>query len=262
MLEILAIIMQASLSITVTISQFASYIKYKMVPPFWDGIIHMYPQRFNDRLRWSKVIILTMISISLCTLAAAVGIGLNSIIKPEPEAADIQPVKTWAKNNTEARVAWVRSLICFLPTYLTWIGARIQFMVAAYNLRWGFRNLHSLMFYDTPLVNQLTLHKNIHLRLSQLTGDLGNILWGYTRASMAMCIFDMCFVIFALHESHESSEIMGFVSLLILVYCIIGIIVMFIISANTWVSWWFYTSWSEVHRNEEIGTAMTQKWLC
>ena len=129
------------------------------------------------------------------------------------------------------------TVICFLPSYITWMGAYLLFKVASYYLRCGFRDLHSLMSDDTQLVNQLALHKTVHLRLSQLTGDLDDILWGYTGASMAMCMFNMCFVIFAFHESHGGSEIMGSFSLLILVLVPMGIIVMCSISINTWVSW-------------------------
>ena len=129
------------------------------------------------------------------------------------------------------------TVICFLPSYITWMDAYLLFMTAAYYQRWGFMELHNLMSDDTQLVNQLAFHKTAHLRLSQMTGDLDDILWGYTGASMAMCVFNMCFVIFAFHESHRSSEIMGSVSLLILVLATIGIIVMCSIPINKWVSW-------------------------
>ena len=60
---------------------------------------------------------------------------------------------------------------------------------------------------------------------------------GIYRSKHDMCIFNMCFVIFAFHESQRSSEIMGSVSLLILVLVTMGIIVVYSISINTWVSW-------------------------
>ena len=51
------------------------------------------------------------------------------------------------------------TVICFLPSYITWMGAYLLFKVASYYLRCGFRDLHSLMSDDTQLVNQLALHK-------------------------------------------------------------------------------------------------------
>ena len=230
-------IMQGPIVICLAVGQFSSFFKYRQVLPFWDGMIHMYPQKFHNSRNWSKFIILTMVIISLCILAASVSSGFYLILKQEPDAAYIKLIEPWAGNFTEARVAYITTVICFLPCYITWMGAGLQFMVAAYYLRWGFRELHNLMSDGTQLVNQLALHKTVHLRLSQLTGGLDDILWGYTGASMAMCIFDMCFVIFAFQERYRSSDIMGSVSLLIMAIATMGIIVVYSISINTWVSW-------------------------
>ena len=236
-IENLITIMQGSIVICLGIGQFFSFFKYRQVLPFWDGMIHMYPQKFHNGLNWSKFIIMTIVIISLCILATAVSSGFYLILKPEPDAAYIKLTEPWAGDVTEARVAYIITVICFLPPNITWMGAGLEFLVAAYYLRWGFMELHRLMSDDTQLVSQLALHKTVHLRLSQLTGDLDDILWGYTGASMTMCIFDMCFVIFVFHESHRSSEIMGSVSLLILAFVTMGIIVVYSISINTWVSW-------------------------
>ena len=236
-IENLITIMQGSTMICLAIGQFSSFFKYRQVLPFWYGMIHMYPQRFYNRLNWSRFTILTMVIISLCILATSVGSGIYLVLKPEHEAAYIKLTEPWSGNIAEARVAYVLTVICFLPSYITWMGAGLQFMVAAYYLRCGFRDLYILISDDTQLVNQLALHKTVHLRLSQLTVDLDDILWGYTGASMAMCMFNMCFVIFAFHESHRSSEIMGSASLFLMALATMGIIVVYSISINTWVSW-------------------------
>ena len=237
-MENMITIMQESFYICTIISQLASFFKYRKVLPFLDGMIYMYPQKFNNRLRWPKFIILTMIIFSLCIVASAVGSGFYLILKPTPDANFIKVVQPWAGNITEIRVAYMITIICFLPSYITWIGSGILFMVAAYYLRWGFRDLHNLMSDDTQFVNQLTLHKTIHLRLSRLTGEFDDIVWGYIGASMTMCIFDMCFVIFALHKSQDSYEIMGSISLVMMVLVTMGIIIVSSISINTWVSWY------------------------
>ena len=198
----------------------------------------MYPQKFSKSLKRPKFIILALIIISLCILIATVSSGLYSMLKPEPGAVYMELAEPWAGDGMDARVAYLITVVCFLPPYITWFGTCIQFMVAAYYLQWGFRDIYSLMFDDAHLVNQLALHKTKHWLLSQMTGDLDDILRGYTGASMSMCIFDMCFVIFTLHESHKSSDIMTSTLLLIMMLITTAIIVVPSISINSWVSWY------------------------
>ena len=69
------------------------------------------------------------------------------------------------------------SIAYFLPPYINWASASILFIVATYYLRWGSKDLHNTMASDTQLVNQMALHKRAHTRLSQMTGDLDDILW-------------------------------------------------------------------------------------
>ena len=114
-IENLITIMQGSIVICLGIGQFFSFFKYRQVLPFWDGMIHMYPQKFHNGLNWSKFIIMTMVIISLCILATAVSSGFYLILKPEPDAAYIKLTEPWAGDVTEARVAYIITVICFLP---------------------------------------------------------------------------------------------------------------------------------------------------
>ena len=234
--ESMLIIMQVSFYIAIGISQIASFVKYKKVISFWDGIVHISPQKFNNHLKWQKVTIWVIIITSICAMPAIYSGGFYLILRSEPKAAYLKLADPWSGNSMEASIAYAITSICFLPPCGTWIGAFLLLIVAAYYLRRGFKDLHSFMSDDTQLINQLALHKLQYLRLSQLVEDLDDILWGYTGASMAMCTFDMCFIISALHGSHKPYEIIFSVALLMSLLITMGLIVVPSISINTWVS--------------------------
>ena len=228
-------IMQASLYVTTCISQFASFFKYRKILSFWDNIVHVYPEKFNIQYGRPTVIMWVTIIMTLGTLSAAVSTGFYFMLKPNPDPSYIRLAEPWTETVTEARVAYMMTAICFLPAYITWMCACLLFMVSVYYLRWGFKNLYKLMTDDTQLINQLALHKFQHMRLSQLTEDLDSILWGHIGASLTMCTFDLCLLIFTFHGSHRVTDIMGSIALLILALSTMTIIAVLSISINTWV---------------------------
>ena len=236
--ENMLLIMQVSFYVTTSISQLASFIKYRQVLSFWDDLVNMLPERFNKQLGWSKVIIWVIIITAICSLTAVDVTAFYFVLKSNPETTYTKMATPWLGSVNEARVAVVATISCFLPSSITWFGAGQLFMVAAYYLRWGFKDLYGRMATDTQLVNQLATHKHGHMRLSQMTEDLDDILWGYTGASIIMSTFDMCFVIFTLRDSHSTLEIMGSVALITLALSTMIIIVVFSISINTWVSFY------------------------
>ena len=214
----------------------SSYFKYRNILLFWDGMVHSFPLKFNSHLRRPKAIILVINITMMCLMFVRYNTEFYWIFKPEAGSASMKLAEPWTGNVLEARVAYVVTAICFLSAFSTWVSAGLLFTVAVYYLIWEFMDLHRLMCDDTQLVMQLTLHKRRHLCLSQMVGDLDDILWGYIGTSMIMCTFDMCFVISALHESQRSYEIMGFVALLSVLFLTLGILVVPSISINTWVS--------------------------
>ena len=82
----------------------------------------------------------------------------------------------------------------------------------------------------------ISLVQREHMFLSQMTRKLDDILWGYIGASMIMCTFDMCFVIFTLCDSHSTLVTVESVALLWMALTTMAAIVLFSISINTWVS--------------------------
>ena len=229
-------IMQLSFYATTSISQFASFFKYRRVLPFWDGLVDLHPMMFNDRLRWPKIIVWVLTIKTICQLISADATAFYFILKSDPDPIFIKLAEPWTGSVKEARVAFVTTIVCLLPSYINWICAGHLLWVASYYLRWGFRDLQSRMANDTQLVNQLAMYKREHMRLSQLTGDLDDILWGYIGASMISCTFDMCFVIFTFRDSHSTVAIVGSVTLLWMALFTMVVIVLFSISINTWVS--------------------------
>ena len=229
-------IMQVSFYVTTCMSQFASFFKYRQILSFWDGLVHLYPQRFNDGLRWQKYIIWVLTITAICQLTAMVASALYFILKADPDPIYIKLAEPWTGSAKEARVAFLTATISLFPSYITWICAGHLFVVSSYYLRWGFKDLQGRMTHETQLLNQLSLYKREHMFLSQMTRKLDDILWGYIGASMIMCTFDMCFVIFTLRDSHTTLGTIGSVVVLWMSLSTMTIIVLFSISINTWVS--------------------------
>ena len=234
--ENILVIMQVAFYVTASISQFASFFNYRQVLSFWDGLVHLQPQRFNDQLRWPKVIIWALTILVICQLTTIDASTSYFIMKSDPDSIYMNLAEPWTGSVKEARVAFVTTRICFLPSCITWLCGGHFFEVAAYYLRCGFKDLQGHMANDTQVVSQLATYKREHMRLSQMTGDLDDILWGYTGASIIMCTFDMCFVIFALRNSHSTLGTAGSVAILWMTLYTMAIIVLFSISINTWVS--------------------------
>ena len=230
-------VIQVSLLVTTGICQLASYFKYKKVLPFWDSLLQFYPQKFNCQLRRPKVFIWVMIIATICYASLSVGAGCYQFLKSDSGEAYIKLAEPWSENIKEARIAYMVSIAYFLPLYINWASARILLVVATYYLRWGFKDLHNTMASDTRLVNQIALHKRAHMRLSQMTGDLDDILWGYNGANIAMCTVDLCLVIYTLQNSKGVMEFGGSIMLLIMAVITMSIITVLSLSINAWVSW-------------------------
>ena len=229
--------MQVSLLVTTGICQLTSYFQYKKVLPFWDNLLQFYLQKFNCQLRRPKVLIRVIIIATICYATLSVGAGCYQFFKSDPGEAYIKLAEPWSENIKEARIAYMVSIAYFLPPYINWASARILFVVATYYLRWGFKDLHNTMASDTLLVNQMASHKRAHMRLSQMTGDLDDILWGYNGASIVMCTVDLCLVIYTLHYTKGFMEFGGSIMLLFMAVITMSIITALSLSINTWVSW-------------------------
>ena len=228
--------MQTSLYVTTSINQFASIFKYRKILPFWDGMLFLTTQRSDAQLKKTKVIMWVMVVMAICNMAAVDFTGFAFVLKPDPAAAYIKLAEPWSGNVKEARIAFMTTIICFLPSYITWTSACLYFLTAGFYLRRGFRDQHILMENDLQLVDRLALHKLRHIRLSNMTQELDDILLGYIGPSIAMCTFDLCFVIFTLHDGHSSTEVAGSAAMLLLALSVMAIIVVISISINTWVS--------------------------
>ena len=228
--------MQVSLYVTEGICQLVSYWKYKKVLPLWDSLLQLYPQRFISHLRRLRVIIWVMVTTMICSTIPAVASGCYLILMPDPNEAYIKLAEPWSGSIKKARIAYITNAVYFLPPYITWTSAGMLFVVATYYLRCGFRDLRNTIASDTQLVDHLALHKRTHMRLSQMTRDLDDILWGYNGVNVAMCTINLCFVIFTLHDSNSFMETTGSISILFMSVIIMTIIVVLSISINTWVS--------------------------
>ena len=234
--EDMVMIMTTSLYIVTSISQFASYFKYKNILPFWDGLIQLYPQRFEKQLGWPKISIWVMVIMTMCTVFGVIGSEVYLTLKVESESAYMKVAEPWSGSIKDAKVTYMIVTICFLLPYTTWVSACLMLIVAAYYLQWGFRDLQKLMSDDTHLVQQLAFYKRRHLSLVQMTRALDNILWGYIGGSVVMHTFYLCFVIFMLRNSHRSMDTLESAFSLFLALCTMTIIVVLSVSINTWVS--------------------------
>ena len=96
------------------------------------------------------------------------------------------------------------------------MSARLFFFTVGYYLWCRCKDPHILMAKGGQLVDRLALHKHRHMRLSQMTEELNDILLGYIGTNIVMYTFDLCFVISTLPDDHIFTAIARAVTILFL----------------------------------------------
>ena len=217
-------------------TQIASFFSYQEILPFLDTLISTVPQRINQKLHRSNVVIHCMVAFGVSFL---LGITANSyyfILQPDPDPVYVRLAAPWTDTLTEARISFMVTFACFLPAVISWTCCGPFFLTGAYYLRAGFIDLHKAMERDPQMVTNFSTYKEMHLCLSELTARLDHILRGYIGSSLIMATFDMCFLIFTLGDTKSILVLLGSISILFLALVTLLAIALLSISINSWVT--------------------------
>ena len=208
------IYLQVSMYVATSICQILSIFKYGKILPFWESLIYVCALKFSGKLICPKAIIWIMVICLVSSLFLVSTVCSYLIWRSEPEPLLLQLAQPWSDREVAKTVVTI-AMYSFLPPCVTWLGANMFFLLATYYLCSGFRRLQGTMELDLQLPTDLSLYKKQHLQLSKLADMLDEILRGFIGATVAKSAFDLCFVIFTLHESHHVTEIIASVIILI-----------------------------------------------
>ena len=227
--------LQVAMYISIGVCQTMSAFKYKNTLSFWDGLLSLCPEKFTGKLTGTKAVIWMMVAFQASGITFLCA-GVSYLIsRPEPEPLLLMLAQPWS-NSQAAKIVVLATMFSFLPACVSWFGANIQFLMAAYYLCSGFRRLQRAMQIDILLVTELVPYKAEHLHLSRLTDMLDDILRGYIGTNIAMSTFNLCLVIFTLNGSHDLIDMAAAITILFIALFNMSLIIVFSISINSWVS--------------------------
>ena len=222
-------------------TQFASFFSYHEILPFWDSLLSAIPCRFSGELLRPKVVIQCMLALQAIFITAVAACNMYGILQPDLHPVFIRLAEPWSQTVTETRISFVVTYVCFLPAFITWASGSVFFATGAYYLRAGFIGLHKTMSGDPHMVSHLSIYKNQHGRLAELTGTFEGIMKVHIGASVIMAAVDMCFVVFTLQDDYKIMPLLGSISLLCQALFTLLLVSVMSISLNSWVIVQFFS---------------------